>query len=197
MKRIPTVIELAQHVRQLSHAFKIELQEDPSLDLHGAKAGIEARFDDRKQIIEGSLRRRVIIHPVTHPTLYAVAMHELGHLLHPGGMLQDWHGAMNWLLKIDEETSAWEWAHYHALDWSPEMQQVEDMSLKGYRQQHEMAKVFAEMAKVFTLPIEHLEKRAKEIVERERHRMAEEKRLLKEARRRPKVPPRPLKDIFK
>lgn len=43
---------------------------------------------------------------------YLIALHELGHLLHPEGRKG---------LRLDQETCAWLWAREHALDWDWEL----------------------------------------------------------------------------
>jgi hypothetical protein len=55
--------------------------------------------------------RKVRIATVKSDITYAVALHEIGHILgrHPS-------------LRIDKEVAAWEWAKTNALTWTPAMQ---------------------------------------------------------------------------
>lgn len=81
---------------------------------------------------------------------YAVNLHELGHLLHPTGMLRQEGSpqfrtggapldARDWNLQIEEEKSAWAWAYNHATvagaepwGWTPGMEAARAKGLKSY-----------------------------------------------------------------
>ncbi len=65
--------------------------------------------------------RRVNIRPVKSPVTYAIALHELGHVLgHQSGR------------RIDKEVQAWEWAKAHALVWTKRMQETKQTALASY-----------------------------------------------------------------
>lgn len=99
----------------------------------------------------------IVVAPFTNETDYAIALHELGHILHPNGSTPELMSPsmrrrarerrpacvrdMDVLLMNEE--SAWDWALDHALDWTPAMQQVKDICLGKYREQREQYKVFA------------------------------------------------------
>jgi hypothetical protein len=84
------------------------------------------------------------IAPVTDATSYAVALHELGHCVHPTGRVNDSQGSRtmrttnnvgtlaDMRFQLLEEHSAWEWAEAMSLEWTPEMQTVKDEALASY-----------------------------------------------------------------
>lgn len=65
--------------------------------------------------------RSVKIPPVESYVAYAIALHEIGHVVGAQG------------LGHEREQLAWEWAIGHALTWTDEMQGHKDRSLAGYR----------------------------------------------------------------
>jgi hypothetical protein len=94
--------------------------------------------------VEGRPDKKVIqIAAVIDDSTYAVALHELGHCLHPLGMLHD-QGSISLRvrnvqttkrdvrLKLMEERAAWEWARHYAIEWTETMTFVERISLESY-----------------------------------------------------------------
>lgn len=78
---------------------------------------------------------------VTDDLTYAIALHELGHMIAPGGYdkaLQDPKFVIDsqktlvdvMYRKLAEEQAAWEWARAHAYDWSTMMQSVREMGMR-------------------------------------------------------------------
>ncbi len=65
--------------------------------------------------------RRVRLQYIKSEITYAVALHEIGHILgrHPS-------------VRIDKEVAAWEWARKNALVWTPVMTGVASRSLTTY-----------------------------------------------------------------
>jgi hypothetical protein len=55
--------------------------------------------------------RRIKIRPVKSAITYAVALHEIGHIL----------GPRQCGTRLDKEVGAWEWAQEHALEWTDTM----------------------------------------------------------------------------
>lgn len=134
--KIPTSSELAQHVRDLCKAFNVKLLELPGYPYEEAAAAQLAFFDEKTGVQTKESIDLVVCAPVGDESTYAVAMHELGHTLHPTGRLQEFNKPKNWMLVLVEEESAWEWAEVNGLDWSPTMCQVRDWALVEYRKLH-------------------------------------------------------------
>ncbi len=55
--------------------------------------------------------RRIKIRPVKSAITYAIALHEIGHIL----------GPRQSGTRLDKEVGAWEWAQEHALEWTDAM----------------------------------------------------------------------------
>jgi len=66
--------------------------------------------------------REIHIRPVRSEVTYAIALHEIGHLLGP------WQRSVSLL----EEAGAWYWARKNALQWTPRMEKTLVASLKSY-----------------------------------------------------------------
>lgn len=159
----PTIAQLAQHVTDLAGSFQIRLIVQPGMPPEHAGAGhIIVVCGECEQ--KNAIRRRgnarcgrckaplghhstchcIMIAPVTDETAYAVALHELGHILHPTGRVNETDGSptmrrinevatlRDMRLQLLEERSAWEWAQHHALDWTVAMQHTMDLSLASY-----------------------------------------------------------------
>jgi len=94
-----------EHAYQLAQAFGVRLEEHAEAQPHQALA-IPAL-------------RAVVVAPIIEETTYAVALHELGHILAPLGAVA---GTTN--LELDAEDAAWAWAEHHALEWTPVMARV-------------------------------------------------------------------------
>jgi hypothetical protein len=65
---------------------------------------------------------RVDIRPVKSAVTYAIALHEIGHILGP------WQSRS----RIDSECGAWLWAHENALVWTKPMETKMQRSLRSY-----------------------------------------------------------------
>lgn len=103
---------LRRHAYELAAAFDVTLIET---DIAPESAAAHAGF------------RAVVIHPIIDETTYAVALHEIGHLVAPLGALRAMHDVRDndeGNLKRIEEAAAWEWARHYALLWSDVMQHV-------------------------------------------------------------------------
>jgi hypothetical protein len=111
------VADLRQHVLDLARAFDVRVCETTEIPHHGAAASVRDRA--------------ILCTPITDESLYAVALHELGHVLAPSGSLPgvDGHPARVQML---EEQAAWEWARHYALEWTPLMEQVAAYALSTY-----------------------------------------------------------------
>lgn len=119
---------LAQHARDLATAFRIELRLDPARKPHEASA------------LTVREKSSVLCHPIVDESTYAVVLHELGHLLGPGGQvpvaekLRAPSVVAFHRLTLHEEECAWAWAHHNALLWTPLMTSVEEFALNNYRE---------------------------------------------------------------
>ncbi len=154
---------LAQHITELATRFNVKLDVRRGMDPGGAAAGyvvMTCPNCSRPNALRhaGTVRcgackhplgrhdrnMLVVIAPVTCEATYAVALHELGHCLHPTGRVNESEGSRtmrrtgnvatlrDMRLQLLEETSAWEWAEANALDWTPTMQQVKALALGSY-----------------------------------------------------------------
>lgn len=126
-----TPAELRQHVLDIGKAFNISVREQSDLPMRDAAMHSEYHPTTRRFI-----RFVIVVRTVTDEETYAVAMHELGHAIHPGGLLRTFVPGekRNPNLSLDEEISAWEWAKKQALIWTPSMQSVMDYGLSTYTQ---------------------------------------------------------------
>jgi hypothetical protein len=66
--------------------------------------------------------RRIKIRPVKSEITYAIALHEIGHIL---GKRQNG-------TRLDKEVGAWEWALEHALRWTLPMSRTMQRCLRAY-----------------------------------------------------------------
>jgi hypothetical protein len=92
-----------------------------------------------------SLTREVNVPRLDYDEAYAAALHELGHLIAPGGNLRDGsvrpQSAIQSLgYTLHEEATAWDWAKATALAWTPAMQKVLTEAFETYRKPHADAK---------------------------------------------------------
>lgn len=118
---IVDVQALRAHAFALAHAFGVRLIER---DEHAP--------DDAFAV---PALRLCVVAPIKDETQYAVALHELGHVLAPLGVIDDGElrdRAGRWRIKLDEETAAWDWAQHYALTWTPVMQSVREMTFATY-----------------------------------------------------------------
>ena len=67
-------------------------------------------------------KRRINIRPVKTAVTYAIALHEIGHILGPRQ-----NG-----VRLDKEVGAWEWAREHALEWTDQMEAKMRKCLRSY-----------------------------------------------------------------
>jgi hypothetical protein len=67
-------------------------------------------------------RRSVKVRPIKSAISYAVAMHELGHIL----------GSRQSGTRLDQEVGAWEWAHDNAVEWTDAMEAKMQKCLRSY-----------------------------------------------------------------
>jgi hypothetical protein len=65
--------------------------------------------------------RRIAVRPVKSSKTYAIALHELGHVLGRTGPR-----------RLDKEVFAWDWAFQHALIWDPVMEAERARCLGSY-----------------------------------------------------------------
>lgn len=67
-------------------------------------------------------KRKIAIRAVKTAVTYAVALHEIGHIL----------GPRQNSTRLDKEVGAWEWAEQHALEWTPAMAEKRAKCLQSY-----------------------------------------------------------------
>jgi hypothetical protein len=119
--RLPSTLDLQKHAYELAAAFDARLVEDGRMRPEDACA------------ISGV--RIAIVSPIVDETTYAVALHELGHLIAPLGVLRTSVAGNPHNLMRDEEDAAWSWARHHALIWTPVMDRVAQWAEATYQQQ--------------------------------------------------------------
>lgn len=126
-----------QHVYELGYRFGFKVIFADELPPDEAAAVTEVAVKTNEVV-----GRAVVCRPVTEETSYAVALHEVGHHVALNGQL---HATKEAAIKrndpvayfsaqVQEEEAAWEWAEHYALEWTPVMASVRDMTLGGYRQ---------------------------------------------------------------
>lgn len=132
--------ELLKHIFDLAHAFKVDLQHAPGMRPEEA---ISYTLFDPKNIAAGAVKRVIVSIPVRDEATYALALHEMGHTLHPTGAIpldpEDVH-------RVLAEESAWQWAEHYALCWTVCMEQVKTIGLQSYydsEQRHKLARARA------------------------------------------------------
>lgn len=143
------VAQLEQHIRDLADAFSIVLVFDANCKPEQAYSldGSYLPEDVRKACLLKEDDKIVLCRPIMDETSYAVALHEIGHAVHPLGRVlkavqsqlakgsdtthpRERHRIAG--LSLDQEYAAWEWAHANALYWSSAMQQVENFAIGTY-----------------------------------------------------------------
>jgi hypothetical protein len=107
-----------RHAQELAAAFDVRLLEHVRVKPEEAFTLAQARI--------------VLCAPITDETTYAVALHEIGHLVAPAGVLRNTQTGDRARLMADEEMAAWEWARHYALDWTPVMEQLARWALRTY-----------------------------------------------------------------
>jgi hypothetical protein len=108
-----------EHARALARAFDVRLIESEQLRPEEALAIPPMRV--------------VLCAPVSERMTYAVALHEIGHVVAPLGSLVGGVAGDRANLRRDEEDAAWAWARHHALEWTPDMDAVARWAEATYR----------------------------------------------------------------
>lgn len=111
---------LQVHARELASAFDVRLIESSLLQPEEAL---------------GITRLRVaLVSTIVDRTTYAVALHEIGHLASPTGIVRHVCSGDRWNLLRIEEDAAWAWARHYALLWTPDMEAVARWAEGTYQQ---------------------------------------------------------------
>ncbi len=110
------------HCHDLAKAFDVRLIEDSKLSPDKARADVA--------------HRTVFSAPIADETIYAVVLHELGHVLAPAGALRTESTRLSSGLMLHEEETAWAWAQHYALEWTEAMQALRDWALGTYALNH-------------------------------------------------------------
>lgn len=81
--------------------------------------------------------RSIFCAHIVDETTYAVAMHEIGHLVAKGGIIEAVlnladTNPLKHILKIQEEFAAWEWARAHACEWTIAMENTQQWAFNTY-----------------------------------------------------------------
>ncbi len=107
-----------KHCHDLAKAFDVRLIEDSKLPPEHARADVA--------------NRTVFSAPIADETIYAVVLHEMGHVLAPAGALRTESTRLSSGLMLHEEQAAWEWAQHYALEWTAVMQGLREWALRTY-----------------------------------------------------------------
>lgn len=137
----------ARHITELAAAFNVHIVpiDRARPDAAGAGEATVRYRRSRRGPIRNARVKFIAVAPVIDETTYAVALHELGHVVHPLGTVNRQEGSPTYraggppvtprdirLLLLAEE-SAWEWAQHYALEWTEPMTAVLDLGLQSYR----------------------------------------------------------------
>lgn len=122
--------KLKAHVHQLCRKNKIRIRYAKKLKRQG-----HANFD----------LREIEIRPVLSHTTYAIAIHEIGHLLNRSQSRPI----------LEQEALAWLWAKKHALCWSPTMERVMRRGLQSYLDCARQHQTLLDPAGLLRLPPRH------------------------------------------
>lgn len=130
--------QMWQHIQDLCKTFNIEIHlcEKPEESRGGVVHGTLMKPGARVGV-QTILSRLIQVKKVDNAFLYAIALHEVGHIEHPSGLLIEIDNGM------EQELAAWEWAEHHALDWTPEMQAAKDYGLMTHRLAEQQRSRFA------------------------------------------------------
>jgi hypothetical protein len=152
---------LAEHAESLARAFHVSIV---YRNMDPAKAGAGHRIvgcgacGAKNRIVRSGYARcgqckhdfgwqsfgAINIAPITNEATYAIALHELGHVCSPLGMVNQAHGSQTMRttnqvstlrdvrLQLEEEEAAWSWAQHYATTWTPTMQRVKEIALASY-----------------------------------------------------------------
>lgn len=157
-----TATDYAAHIAELAGRFNVVLDVRPDMPPEMAGAGyrvVRCRVCGQQNRIRRTGNARcgacknpfghqrsnlIMIASVSDETTYAIALHELGHILHPTGRVNEFEGSATMRathevatlrdvrLQLFEEESAWEWAKQNALEWTPTMQVAKDRAIQSY-----------------------------------------------------------------
>lgn len=116
-----TPAELQQHAIELGAANKVIIILDPTMSVYACKSS----QDPARNVTCISMV------PITSKYVYAIAMHELGHVIAPDGCLHA-GDANNRLLKLQSEQNAWKWAAANAIMWDADMTKFAEQALRTY-----------------------------------------------------------------
>src|SRR6516164_11855839 len=111
---VATIAQMRAHVERICKANGIEIN-------YGRHASASYLSDRNHGAV---LAPEIWIRPVRSPRAYAVALHEMGHIL---GRHQRSQAV------LVRERWAWDWARRNALDWTPAMQRHADWCLESYK----------------------------------------------------------------
>lgn len=114
--------KLQRHAHELAAAFDVRLIESGQLKPEEALGLVHIRV--------------ALCALIGDETTYAVALHEIGHLVSPSGAVRQHVAAKDARersnLMIFEEEAAWAWARHNALEWTPLMESVASYALGTY-----------------------------------------------------------------
>ena len=113
-----TVAQMRAHIRQLCAANRIEIN-------YGRHASASYLSDRNHGAV---LAPEIWIRPVRSPRAYAVALHEIGHILGRHQLSG---------VALTRERWAWDSARRNALQWTPAMERQARWCLESYRQHKE------------------------------------------------------------
>lgn len=123
----------ARHAQDLAAAFRVALC---IMDIAPEQAGANCTP-------QGEYLGVVKCGRIVDDTTYAVALHEMGHVLAPLGELiehrRNLTGISALRVMLIEEHAAWNWARHYACDWTPAMEQVKVWALSTYERGYEQA----------------------------------------------------------
>ena len=110
------------HAQLLAAQNRVLLVEEPGMQPHEAFAV--------------AARRVVMSHPIVDCTTYCVVLHEMGHIVGPGGstLAAPPRDTKELMARMDEEDAAWAWAKSVALEWTEPMEFVRVWARETYRQ---------------------------------------------------------------
>ena len=122
----PTLTDLQRHAREIAAAFNVRLVEDARIR-HEEALGIPHL-------------RVVLMGAIVDETTYAVALHEIGHLCSPTGVVRHVISGNRADALLVEEDAAWTWARHYALEWTPAMEQLACWAVSTYEQARDAAR---------------------------------------------------------
>jgi hypothetical protein len=103
MNELVSVQEMAEHITRLAQVHGVTVTSHST----GGRAWRKTR--------------RIAVRPVKSDKTYAIALHELGHVLGRTGPR-----------RLDKEVFAWDWAYQHALIWTDTMDAERARCLQSY-----------------------------------------------------------------